>query len=264
MAYEKEYRWEAWEPRLYHYTRMFDEALKRGQVYWPGESVKKFGLQIANIEPMRVAEGQRFEWGELIKKNQDGEAQRIEEDDSDSDFYGVVHRNATATYSVLSEQIMGMAPRLTLSVFRGGREGVVAMPVQNIFDYDSAEEVPVAEGGDVYVRIKPLGDEAPSWSDSNDYEEGNIVKHDGELYVCIDEHTGSSSVEPGEASDWEDTWKVLDYDLPIGGIETNSSNGECVEWTDATFDTKTYYPFKQEKYKDAHSNTTAVAGIELG
>lgn len=136
---------------LFAYEKRFDEALKRGQVYWPGESLKKFGLQIANIEPVHVAMDELLEWGEIVVIDADGKARSVQAGDAATDFYGVVHRNATATYSVLSEQVFQYAPRLTISVFRGGREGVIAVPVQQV------GSTPVAKGGSVYVRIAASG-----------------------------------------------------------------------------------------------------------
>jgi len=132
---------------LFAYNKRFDEALKRGQVFWPGESIKKFGIQVANIEPIMVAEGTRFEWGEVVVRDADNRARKVTATDTGADFMGIVHRNASATYSVLSEQVTGYAPRLTISVFRGGQEGVIAVPVQNV------GSTPVAVGGDVYVRV---------------------------------------------------------------------------------------------------------------
>jgi len=134
---------------LFAYAKRFSEVLKRGEVYFPGESVKKFGLQIANIEPVMVAEGVTFEWGELIVLDNDGRATKVDGDTVSADIYGVVHRNATATYSVLSEQNFQMAPRLTLSVFRGGRDGEIAVPLQTV------GSTPAVKGGQVYVRIAP-------------------------------------------------------------------------------------------------------------
>lgn len=147
---------------LFAYNKRFDEALKRGQVYFPGESIKKFGLQVANIEPVMVADrDDRFEFGEVIALDGDGRARKIAENDAATALYGVVHRNATATYSVLDEQIFGMAPRLTLSVFRGGRQGVISVPVQNITNYDVQGDpvlAPVVTGAQVFVRVKPSTD----------------------------------------------------------------------------------------------------------
>lgn len=141
------------ERMLFHYERRFSEALKRGQVYFPGEHVKKFGLQIGNIEPVPVGDKDtRFQWGEVIKLDSDGRAEHIEDGDSADDFYGVVSRNATGTMGVLEEQVMGLAPRNTLSVFRGGREGEISVPVQDEHD------TPVEKGGKVYVRIAESDD----------------------------------------------------------------------------------------------------------
>jgi len=201
---------------LFAYNKRFDEALKRGQVYWPGESIKKFGLQIANIEPVMVADrDDRFEFGEVIALDSDGRARKIAENDAATVLYGVVHRNATATYSVLDEQVFGMAPRLTLSVFRGGRQGVIAVPVQNIvnFDGDTNPVTPVVSGAQVFVRVKP---------------------------------------------------NTTNTALPIGGIETADSDGECVAWTGVTFAEPVSYPFKDERYTTTAGITTAVAGINLG
>ena len=142
---------------LFAYDRRLSEVLKRGEVYFPGESVKKFGLQIANIEPVMVAEGQTFEWGELVVLDSDGRATKVNAQTTAGDIYGVVHRNATATYTVLSEQVFQMAPRLTLSVFRGGRDGEIAVPLQT--NSNSAAENPTivapVKGGQVHVRIAP-------------------------------------------------------------------------------------------------------------
>lgn len=142
---------------LFAYDRRLSEVLKRGEVYFPGESVKKFGLQIANIEPVMVAEGETFEWGELVVLDSDGRATKVNAQTTTADIYGVVHRNATATYTVLSEQVFQMAPRLTLSVFRGGRDGEIAVPLQT--NSDSAAQDPTivapAKNGKVYVRIAP-------------------------------------------------------------------------------------------------------------
>lgn len=136
---------------LFAYDRRLSEVLKRGEVYFPGESVKKFGLQIANIEPVMVAEGETFEWGELVVLDSDGRATKVNDQTTAADIYGVVHRNATATYTVLSEQVFQMAPRLTLSVFRGGRDGEIAVPVQT---------PGAAKGGQVYVRTEGGGPNA--------------------------------------------------------------------------------------------------------
>lgn len=133
---------------LFAYDRRLSEVLKRGEVYFPGESVKKFGLQIANIEPVMVAEGETFEWGELVVLDSDGRATKVSGTTTAAQIYGVVHRNATATYTVLSEQVTQMAPRLTLSVFRGGRQGEIAVPVQT---------AGAAKGGQVYVRTAASG-----------------------------------------------------------------------------------------------------------
>lgn len=141
----------SYNARLFHYHKRFSEALKRGQIYWPGEHVKKFGLMSAEIEPMQVKDANTiFEWGEVVKKS-NGRADHIEAGDGAGDFYGVVSRNASATGGVYEEQVMGMAPRQTISVFRGGRSGVIAMPVQNI--NDGTNDVPAVSGGKVYVRI---------------------------------------------------------------------------------------------------------------
>ena len=160
------------KPKLFSYGKRFDEALKRGQVYWPGESVKKFGLQIANIEPVRVAEGEEFEYGEVVVLDSDGNARTVQSDDTD--FYGIVHRNATATYHVLDEQIMGMAPRMTLSVFRGGREGVISVPVQNV-DGDTE----ISKGDDVYIRVDNTGKEHLPLGGIENVDEEGTVKWEG-------------------------------------------------------------------------------------
>jgi hypothetical protein len=139
---------------LFAYSKRLSEVLKRGEVYFPGESVKKFGLQIANIEPIMVAEGETFEWGELVVLDSDGRATKVNAQTTAGDIVGVVHRNATATYTVLSEQVFEMAPRLTLSVFRGGRDGEIAVPLQSVSDNESSPTlVAPAKGGQVYVRI---------------------------------------------------------------------------------------------------------------
>lgn len=157
--------------KLFSYSKRFDEALKRGQVYWPGESIKKFGLQIANIEPVRVAEGEEFEYGEVVVLDSDGNARPAQS--GDTDFYGIVHRNATATYHVLDEQIMGMAPRMTLSVFRGGREGVISVPVQNV-------DGEISKGDDVYIRVDNTGKEhLPLGGIENADVAGETVKWEG-------------------------------------------------------------------------------------
>ncbi len=145
------------EDLLFHYRRMFDETLKRGAVYWPGESIKKFGLQVANIVPVMVAKDVRFQWGEIVVIDSDGNGRKVTTGDAASAYYGVVHRNATATYGVLSEQVMGFAPRLTISVFTGGRDGEIAVPVQTIHEFTSSamninDTTAVAAGGQVYVR----------------------------------------------------------------------------------------------------------------
>jgi len=62
---------------LFAYSERLSEVLKRGEVYFPGESVKKFGLQIANIEPVMVADGVSFEWGELVVLDTDGRAAKV-------------------------------------------------------------------------------------------------------------------------------------------------------------------------------------------
>ena len=139
---------------LFAYSRRFSEVLKRGEVYFPGESVKKFGLQIANIEPVMVAKDTTFEWGELVVLDADGRATKVDGDTTAADIYGVVHRNATATYGVLSEQNFQNAPRLTLSVFRGGRNGEIAVPLQN------EGSTPAVKGGQVYVRVAASGTNA--------------------------------------------------------------------------------------------------------
>jgi hypothetical protein len=139
---------------LFAYSERLSEVLKRGEVYFPGESVKKFGLQIANIEPVMVADGVSFEWGELVVLDNDGRAAKVSGTTAAADIYGVVHRNATATYTVLSEQVFQMAPRLTLSVFRGGRDGEIAVPLQSVSDNEVTPSlVAPAKGGQVYVRI---------------------------------------------------------------------------------------------------------------
>lgn len=140
---------------LFAYQRRFSEALVRGEVYFPGESVKKFGLQIANIEPVMVAKDVTFEWGELVALDGDGRAIKLPVDATADDIYGVVHRNATATYGVLSEQNFQNAPRLTLSVFRGGRDGEIAVPLQN------EGSTPAAKGGQVYVRVNAGNTDLP-------------------------------------------------------------------------------------------------------
>lgn len=136
---------------LFAYNKRFDEALKRGAVYWPGETQMKFGLQSANIKPVMVDDGVRFEWGEVVVEyiNSEGRnvGRKVAGSDTTADFSGIVSRNATATYSVLSEQITEYAPRLTISVFKGARDGVITVPVQNI------GSTPVTVGGDVYVRV---------------------------------------------------------------------------------------------------------------
>lgn len=139
---------------LFAYAERLSEVLKRGEVYFPGESVKKFGLQIANIEPVMVADGVNFEFGELVVLDSDGRATKVSGTTTAADIYGVVHRNATATYSVLSEQVFQMAPRLTLSVFRGGRQGEIAVPLQSVSDNEATPTlVAPAKNEQVYVRI---------------------------------------------------------------------------------------------------------------
>lgn len=255
---------------LFSYNKRFDEALKRGQVYWPGESIKKFGLQVANIEPIMVADRNvRFEYGQVIALDSDGRARVIAGTDNATNFYGVVHRNATATYGVLDEQIMGMAPRLTLSVFKGGRQGVIAVPVQNIFDGVSdptdVGTTAVTKGGQVYIRVKALGAEADAWAnDGKEYKIGGIVKHADKLWRIIKAHTSANNnaSTPGHA-DSADKFVELDYTLPIGGIES-VNNDETTAWTGVTFAELVSFPFANEKYRDQNGYTTAVAGIELG
>lgn len=250
---------------LFAYRQRFDETLRPGAVYWPGENIKRFGLQVANIEPIMVSDrDDQFEYGEVIALDSNRRARKILTTDNATNFHGVVHRNASATMAVLDTQVMGMAPRLTLSVFLGGRQGVIAVPVQNITDFENGGDVAVGIGNAVYVRVKELGAEAPAWSDSDDYVVGQMTKHNDELYIAKEDHLNTASVEPGEATDWEDTWTLVDFTLPLGGIETASSDGECVEWTGVKFAEPATSPFKETKYTDSASPTTYVAGIELG
>ena len=136
---------------LFAYDKRFDEVLKRGANYRPGETQMKFGLQSANIKPVMVDDGVRFEWGEVVVEyiNSDGRnvGRKVQAGDTTDSFSGIVARNATATYNVLSEQVTQYAPRLTISVFKGNREGVITVPVQEV------HSTPVTVGGDVYVRV---------------------------------------------------------------------------------------------------------------
>lgn len=146
-------------PRLFNYHRRFDEALSRGAVYFPGESISKFGLQKANVIPVMVAkDAGQFEWGEIVCLDANGKGRKVTDTDTADNFLGVVDRNASGTMGVLDMQVMGMAPRLTLSVYAGKRQGVVAVPLQTVNTYDDSTGAvtgttqPVV-GGQVYVRI---------------------------------------------------------------------------------------------------------------
>ena len=203
---------------LFAYRRQLDETLRPGAVYWPGELISRFGLQVGNIEPIAVADrDEQFEYGEVITVDTNGRARKVQAGDTASRFIGVVNKNATATMKVLDEQIIGLAPRLTLSVFRGGRQGVIAVPVQNILNYDvvgDPVEVPVVAGNPVFVRVTPSTDNPA---------------------------------------------------LPIGGIETASNDGECVEWTGVKFAEPAVTPFRDNtQFTTTTGATTYVAGIELG
>lgn len=202
---------------LFAYKRRFDETLRPGAVYWPGENIKRFGLQVANIEPIQVSDRDDFfEFGEVIALDTNGRARKIAVGDTAVNFHGVVHKNASATMGVLETQVMGMAPRLTLSIFRGGRQGVIAVPLQSISNWNggTATEVPVVPGNPVFIRV------------------------------------ATSTDNPA---------------LPIGGIETSASDGECVEWVGVKFAEKATTPYRDDtQYTDANGATTYVAGIELG
>jgi hypothetical protein len=131
---------------LFDYTRQFSQQLKRGELYWAGETVKKFGHMAGFIQPLMPADGQRFEFGQVIKLDADGNAHAIESGDAATVLYGIVHRNASPTYGVLDTQITGQAPRQSISVFRGGLNGEIAVPLQ---------VTGAVKGGQVYVRIAP-------------------------------------------------------------------------------------------------------------
>ena len=260
-----------YKARLFEYEKMLPEALKRGALYWPGESIKKFGLQKANVAPLFVSDDmvdneERFEWGEVVCLDSDGNARRVTDTDDASNFYGIVDRNASGTMGVLERQVMGMAPRLTLSVWIGGRQGVVAVPVQNITNHltAAATKTNVAVSSTVYVRVKELGEEADAWSnDSVDYKEGAVVTHGGNTYICIDEHTSSADNDdtPGH-NDAADKWSTDLPNLPIGGIET-VDNDETEAWTGVTFAELATSPFQVMKYADKDTPTNVIAGIEI-
>ena len=257
----------AFQPKLFNYPRMFGETLKPGAVYWPGEAVMKFGLQRGNIAPVMVGDRtDRFEWGEIVCLDSDGKARKVEGTDTAGDFLGIVDRNASGTMGVLETQVMGMAPRLTLSVFLGGRDGSIAVPVQNIVNHLAEKPTThaVAVGGQVYVRVKALGAEAVDWSnDSKDYEVGAIVKNSDVVYICIKDHTSSSANAntPGHA-DSADKWSTDIPELPIGGIET-VNNDETTAWTNVKFTEKVMFPFAEEKYAPENGLTNAVSAVKI-
>ena len=257
----------AFEPKLFNYPRMFGETLKPGAVYWPGEAVMKFGLQRGNIVPVMVGDRkERFEWGEIVALDSDGKARKVEGTDSATNFFGIVDRNASGTYGVLDTQVMGMAPRLTLSVFTGGRDGTIAVPVQNVVNHLVADPATtdVAVDGQVYVRVKSLGEEASDWSnDSVEYKVGAIVKNSDVLYICIKNHTSSAddADTPGH-DDASDKWSTDIPELPIGGIET-VDNDETTAWTNVKFTETVMFPFAEEKYAPENGLTNAVSAIKL-
>lgn len=252
--------------KLFHYRRMFSEALARGWVYWPGEHVVRFGLQSAVIEPIPAPDIEdRFQWGEVVKVV-DGHAKHIEEGDDNDDFYGVVSRNATGTMGVLDEQVMGMAPRQTLSIFRGARNGAISVPVQNVQNTIGDGSIDEPEKGDkVYIRVKSHGSEAPSWSSDTEYVEGQVVTEDDTVYTCIKDHTSGSDSKPDDGSDWEDYWREGAIDLPLGGVES-VDNAETEEWEKATFTHEPASPYRDEDekhYAKEDTPTTMVAAIDL-
>ena len=256
----------AFEPTFFQYRKMFDETLKRGVTYWPGEGVKKFGLMRGVIVPVRPAEGLLFEYGEVIALNNDGEARKIAATDEAANFFGIVERNASATYGVLDLQVMGMAPRLTLSVFKGGRDGEIAVPVQNINNTLLAANTATAltVGGAVYVRVKAHGTDAPDWSnDTVAYKAGAIVKHSNVLYTCILDHTSSSADAntPGHA-DAAPRWELGVAPLPVGGIET-VDNDETAVWTGAKFSQLVFSPYQTTQYRTKTAPTVMMSAITL-
>jgi|GEM_PF-7057897 len=256
----------SFEPKLFNYPRMYSEVLKRGAIYWPGEAISKFGLQRGIIKPVMVADGVQFEWGEIVCLDTNGKGRKVTDTDTSDNFFGIVDRNATSTYGVLDNQVMGMAPRLTLSVFAGKRQGSIAVPIQSITDNlkvaPTTHEASV--DGLVYIRVKELGTEADAWSnDSVEYKEGAVVKHSDVLYIALTDHTSSAgdADTPGHA-DASDKWSTELPKLPIGGIET-VDNDETTVWTDVTITETVMFPFPEEKYADENTPTNAVVGIEL-
>ena len=252
---------------FFNFQRKLPQALPRGEVYFPGETVLKYGNFNAVIAPYRTAPNVTFEWGEVVALNSDGKVRKIVATDDATNFLGLVHRNATVTYHVQDRQDMGLPLSQTLSIWLGKRQGQIAVPVQNKSNTLVAGNTvaEVAPAGTVYVRVKEHGTEAPTWSNSSiEYKVGAIVKHDDVLYTCILNHTSSSANAntPGHA-DASPRWKAGVTPLPVGGIET-VNNDETEAWTGVTFTTKALTPYGDgENYRDGDTPTEVVAGIEL-
>ena len=47
------------------------------------------------------------------------------------------------------------------------------------------------------------------WVISTDYDVSDTVLNDGACYICIQDHTSSSSDEPGTGANWEDYWEEV-------------------------------------------------------
>lgn len=89
-------------------------------------------------------------------------------------------------------------------------------------------------------------DNVDDWADDQDYAAGDYVKHNLEVFKCIQGHTGTNDVEPGEDADWEETWlkiAVDEYETEFLGLSNT--------WTKRA-DNMLYYPDFEINTDDHH------------
>jgi len=56
-----------------------------------------------------------------------------------------------------------------------------------------------------------------AWQDATGYQAGDVVTHNGVLYIALQDHTSNAANdEPGVGTNWEDFWAPA-FDMPMGG-----------------------------------------------
>jgi len=56
-----------------------------------------------------------------------------------------------------------------------------------------------------------------AWQNTTIYHAGDVITHNGILYVALQDHTSNSANdEPGVGTNWEDFWTTA-FDIPMGG-----------------------------------------------